>query len=739
MAKRAVAKENATRAKEATDPQGRYDELLRRHTVQQDQLNACWDLLEHVRDGCIMLEEERVARANAAARRSLGSDPVGKRLAEIFEQEEGSDVVDRLMAASVDMPANLRVIGTRARVEAFIVGERSKAPTHMRLVMHEQDANAQVLQELGRSRRFARALINSSLDMIMAGDTEGRITEYNPAASLRFGWEREEVLGLSTTMLYADPDDYHKVQRELDEHGVFTGEIVNITKYGERFTSFLAASRLYDEDGTYIGAMGVSRDITRMKQDQEALRANEAKLRALFETGEHMFWTTDRTLKLTSFNTGYSSMIERLYGRKPEINTNVDKPRKLFAPEEYHRFWEKKYTEVFEGGRPVRFETERRDVNGVRVCNEVFLTPVFGSDGQVKEVFGIGHEITEQKEAEDLIREQSARLEAIFQNAANVMIWTLDHRFRLTSYNAHFKETIEREMGFAFETGDDFAVMRDRLADGPDGSTAPRYVAAMNGKPQQFEAKLSARDGRTVWVEVFLNPIVINGQVTEISCMAYGITDRKEAEMKLLQSLAEKEVLLKEVHHRVKNNLQVVSSILSLQSAHVGDDKRLQDLLRDSRDRIRSMSFIHESLYQNKDFSSIDLAAYIEGLARNLMMSYSLTGKVELKTDLVRTDLVLDQAIPCGLILNELIGNSLKHAFPDLREGEIHIRLSEQDGQVSIALRDNGVGLPEGFDPKRDGNLGMELIDTLVDQLGGSIVMEARQGVSYLLTFERYQ
>jgi two-component sensor histidine kinase len=187
----------------------------------------------------------------------------------------------------------------------------------------------------------------------------------------------------------------------------------------------------------------------------------------------------------------------------------------------------------------------------------------------------------------------------------------------------------------------------------------------------------------------------------------------------------------------VKNNLQIISSIFNLQSAHVGEDQRMIGLLRDSRDRIRSMSFIHESLYQTKDFSSIDLADYIDGLSRNLVMSYSLNGKVDLQTDLQQVHLVLDQAIPCGLILNELISNALKHAFPNDRSGTIHIALQLEGERVRITVRDNGVGLPEGFRPETHSNLGLELVDTLIGQLDGTMQRTSESGVSYLLTFER--
>jgi two-component sensor histidine kinase len=352
-------------------------------------------------------------------------------------------------------------------------------------------------------------------------------------------------------------------------------------------------------------------------------------------------------------------------------------------------------------------------------------------------VFGIGHEVTERVVAEELAGEQAARLKAIFDSAANMMIWTLDRDLRLTGFNERFKEAVGEDFGAHIALGD---IHVGRSASGPDvsgaGNYRDRYLAALKGKPQQFEAELTARDGRTIWVEHFLNPIVVDGRVQELSCLAYHITDRKMAQAELLKSLHEKEVLLKEVHHRVKNNLQIISSILNLQTGYVGDDPRMLELLRDSQGRIRSMSFIHESLYQNKNFSSIDLAGYIDGLSRNLMLSYSLTGKVDLVKDLEPVQLGLDQAIPCGLILNELISNALKHAFPDGRQGLIWIGLRTKGRTVTIQIADDGRGLPSGFDEKRDANLGLELVHTLIGQLDGRIERTAGTGVAYLITFE---
>ncbi|MBK8340416.1 MAG: PAS domain S-box protein [Flavobacteriales bacterium] len=478
-------------------------------------------------------------------------------------------------------------------------------------------------------------------------------------------------------------------------------------------------------------------DVSHVHAARRKVEEHEAKLRALFESSDHMFWTVDQRIALTSFNRGYADMIERLHGSRPEVNAAHEEPRKLFASPEYHAFWEAKYAEAF-SGRPIRFETELHGANGRFVSNEIFLSPVFDVDGSVKEVFGVGHEITEQKLAERIVREQAARLTAIFENSANMMVWTLDNAFRITSLNDHFRDSSHEAFGYTPLVGDAFLDhMLERLASKARRMVRAHYEAAMQGRPQQFEVELLDNSGDSRWVENFLNPIKVDGEVREISCLAYGITEKKLAERQLRESLNEKEVLLKEVHHRVKNNLQVISSILNLQTAYVGEDKRMLDLLHESQDRIRSMSFIHESLYQTKNFSSVDLASYIERLTRNLVMSYSVSGKVALETDLERVELTLDQAIPCGLILNELISNALKHGFPDGRAGSIHIGLRCTDDLVRIELADDGVGMPEDLDPDTQGSLGLQLVHTLIDQLDATLDRPNGPGVRYFLTFER--
>ena len=234
--------------------------------------------------------------------------------------------------------------------------------------------------------------------------------------------------------------------------------------------------------------------------------------------------------------------------------------------------------------------------------------------------------------------------------------------------------------------------------------------------------------------------ISFNEEVNEISCIAYEITDRKESDKKIRLSLKEKEILLQEVHHRVKNNLQVISSLMNLQRSFVSDPTLVQ-VLDESQSRISTMSYIHESLYRNTDFSSISFAEYLDRLSTNLVNSYSTPDcKVNYIPTLDEVNLPLDQAIPCGLIVNELVSNVLKYAFKGRSEGDFYLRVQEVKGVVEIEVADNGVGLPENFHDKKNDSLGIYLIYALIEQLGGEIKIEStsdgREGSSFLISFE---
>ena len=200
--------------------------------------------------------------------------------------------------------------------------------------------------------------------------------------------------------------------------------------------------------------------------------------------------------------------------------------------------------------------------------------------------------------------------------------------------------------------------------------------------------------------------------------------------------MAEKEVLLKEVHHRVKNNLQIVSSLLQLQSQTLKDPEAIK-VLRESQNRIESISLIHKNLYTSANIGQIDVADYIDNLAASLLISYQICpGKIGLETDIDSVSLNVDQAIACGLVINELISNSLKHAFPNQQAGTISIALRNVGNRIKMTIRDNGIGLPDNLDWTTTDSLGLSLVyDLVTEQLEGHITIERNHGTVFKIQF----
>ena len=215
------------------------------------------------------------------------------------------------------------------------------------------------------------------------------------------------------------------------------------------------------------------------------------------------------------------------------------------------------------------------------------------------------------------------------------------------------------------------------------------------------------------------------------------VSEHKQAEEQIRASLQEKEVLLQEIHHRVKNNLQIISSLLNLQSIYI-DDEQLLTMFVESQNRIRSMALVHERLYRSPNIAQIEFGTYIRQLTQQLLGTYrSELDQVALQID-VQEDvaLAIDEAVPCGLILNELVSNALKHAFPGGRAGEICVALHRQDRERAIlSVRDDGIGFPEDLDLYGTDSLGMQLVTTLVDQLDGTIELDRRGGTTFRIEF----
>jgi len=457
-------------------------------------------------------------------------------------------------------------------------------------------------KELIQAQEYARSIIDSSLDMIVATDIDYCINEFNAAAEATFGYSREEVLGQHLSVLFSDEAEMKKVIQRITESGSLANEIINRKKDGSFFISFLSASVLKNEKGEIVGAMGVSRDITAIKKAEDELRLSEERHRAIYDQA---YIGIARIAKMGRF---------------------------LLVNE--------------------------------RLCD--------------------------------------------------MLGYSAEELYRKTFYELGVSEEVEESL-----------VDWDQL---------------LSGRIRNFSREQSyiRKDGEIITANVTVSLVRdANDNPNYFVAVFEDVTERKEYERQLEESLKEKEVLLKEVHHRVKNNMQVISSILNLQSSYIDDESALA-MLRESQDRIKSMSFVHESLYQSKTLSEVNFAEYIQNIARNLYHSYGRPeGGISLDFDLESVYLNLDTSIPCGLIINEIVSNSLKYAFHGRPKGLIKIEFSKMEsGKLKLIVSDDGIGLPANFDIENAESLGLQLVTTLVTQIGGQLVIDVSNGTSFNIVFK---
>ncbi|MFZ2054245.1 MAG: histidine kinase dimerization/phosphoacceptor domain -containing protein [Candidatus Aminicenantales bacterium] len=277
-----------------------------------------------------------------------------------------------------------------------------------------------------------------------------------------------------------------------------------------------------------------------------------------------------------------------------------------------------------------------------------------------------------------------------------------------------------------------------QLRDQPCDICPTRKALETSEAAYEVVAKVGPGGAVTGWIDLFSFPLIDykTGQMKGVIEYVRDITERKMAEDRLQASLQEKEVLLREIHHRVKNNMQVISSLLNLQSRHI-QNPAVMEMFKESQRRIRSMALIHERLYQSSDLSRIEFSQYLRSLATHLFHSYQVdSSRIQLRIEAEEVHLNINTAIPCGLIVNELISNALKHAFPEGRSGYLDLDLHKVtgDGYV-LRVKDDGVGLPENLDFRKTETLGMQIVSTLVDQIEGRLVLECRSGTGFTLEF----
>ena len=604
--------------------------------------------------------------------------------------------------------------------------------------------NVSALQRVNDQSARIEAIFQSGTVLFWSVNRNKALTSFNQAYSktieTHYGIKPEINTDLTKPKKKFASAEYHDFWNEKYDLVFETNERINFLTKTKDLKGNVFFREIYlnpiSVGGLVTEVAGLALDVSDQKIGEQKFREQSNKINTIFNSSQHMIWSIDNQSRLTFFNDFYKEKIDKRFKTDISIGDHILETSSKVDSRESD-FWSGKYNNVFSGQKE-RFELKFQSSLGKQYATEVFLSPIYSEEGAVAEVAGISQEITYKKVAEKKLKSQAAKIQAIFDSSVT-LIWSIDADYHIVSYNRVFADQHKKLLRKEVSIGTNFLELLKGHINGEVHTVLTQiFEGAFQGQKQQFEGKLKSSSGADVWLETFFNPIYgEQNEIKEISCMSYDVTTKKQIEQKMQESLNEKEILLQEVHHRVKNNLQVISSILNLQTSYVQDENTL-DILKESQNRIKSMSFIHESLYQTKDFSGIEFTGYLLSLANNLIHSYSLEiGKVRLRTDFEETFLSLDQAIPCGLIVNELISNSLKYAFDHKETGEVYISAKSIDRLMLLTIADNGKGLPENIDYKNSDSLGLQLVYTLADQLDAEVKVSCLEGTKYLITFEK--
>jgi PAS domain S-box-containing protein len=354
--------------------------------------------------------------------------------------------------------------------------------------------------------------------------------------------------------------------------------------------------------------------------------------------------------------------------------------------------------------------------------------------GLVTEIQVSTRNITERKRAEEALRESEERY-SLINDSSRDSIYSYDTSGRFTSANRNLCEVLQLdvhqiighthvELGFPDALCQEWDNLHRRVYETNKTITAETYTPAGDGKIHYYE--------------VTLNPLHDdNGNIIGIGGATRDITERKQAEEQLRLALADKETLLQELYHRTKNNMQAIIGLINLQAAQ-NQDEQVRAVLQDTQNRVRSMALVHQKLYQSQNLSSIDLAEYIRELISLLMASYQVASDhISLGLDLEPVPILIDTAVPCGLIINELVSNVFKHAFPHNEPGALKITLKQLAAdEILLQIADDGVGLPAGFTPRESMGVGLQTVFGIAEyQLRGKITYETAKGVTWRLQF----
>ncbi|MDO9046068.1 MAG: PAS domain S-box protein [Methanobacteriaceae archaeon] len=623
-----------------------------------------------------------------------------------------------------------------------------------------------VEEELKSSLNYSRNLIEVSLDPMVTISENGEIMDVNGATENSTGLSRLNLIGTDFSQYFTDPEKAMKGYQKTLFYGSLKDYSLTLRHISGRTMDVSFNASVYrNMKGEVEGVFAAARNITKLKKVNNALKLSEKHFRSLIENALDVIMVLNHQGDIT-----YASpSVDRVFGYKVheflgfnifDFIHNADAPRLNGVL----------IDDINGSGSDADFEVRCQHENGEWLTCQIIVQNLI-KDPAVRGIVLNIRDLTPRKQAEMARNDLEEMYSTLITASPDGFIATdLDGEITYVSEKASFMMGWDDKKKLVSETIFDILIPEEN-----DLFSKNMDIVVKRGALRNIEHKARKKDGEIFVAEMNMALTQDSkGNSKGFIVTIRDVTYRKKMENKIKSSLKEKEILLKEVHHRVKNNMQVISSLIGLQSEHV-DDKKTKVMFEDSQNRIRSMALIHEKLYGSQGMEKVDFSEYVRSLVSSLENSYAHQNGIEVIIDVGDVLLDIDQAITCGLILNELISNSFKYAFPeqkvldnyapleigdasedDLESDEIsplksvyltNYNLSLENPLISIAVcsigeeiilqvGDNGVGLPEGLNFEYTDSLGLQIVCTLVAQLEGKIKLDESEGTKFIIKFK---
>jgi PAS domain S-box-containing protein len=623
--------------------------------------------------------------------------------------------------------------------------DEKNTPIRITGTVQDITASKKVEEKLRESEEKFRNIVETANEGIAILDSEGKHTYVNKKMSDMLGYSEKELSGKFVKDLAKDANFFKKKFEERSRGVSESYEIKLIRKDGSTLWALVNAKSLFDINGKFIGSLSMITDITEHKKMIDKIRHQAEEMKKIMDVAPVAIFVGHDP---HSNNITGNLMANALFGT--EVGENISA-----STTSVRRFFSKGH-ELTADELPMQ-EASLKDIDvynmefdmlspsGERRTLMGSSSPLHDAEGSVRGSVGAFMDITGRKNAEEKLLESEKKYRNIVETA-NEGIVLLDGEGKITYLNkkmadmfGYSSEEIIGRPAWDFVAPEDVAISKSQIE--------KRRL----GVSESYEIKLSRKDGSSLWVLINAKSIFDDdGKYIGSLSMHTDITKRKEAEKALSNiEIARK----KEIHHRIKNNLQVISSLLDLQADKFRNKKNIQDsevleAFRESQDRVISMALIHEELYKGEESDTINFSHYINELADNLFLSYGIKNdSISLGMDIEEdTFFGMDIAVPLGMIINELVSNSLKHAFLGRDKGEIRIKLHrEENGEINsngfkspnfvLVISDNGVGIPEDIEIEKLDSLGLQLVTSLVDQLDGKLELKRNGGTDFTIMF----